>query len=404
MKNLPVFSLAFFLIVASCKKDAEPANQQLLPVLTTVAASDITTSTIRSGGVVTSDGGAAITTKGTCWSIHPEPTISDSKTNDGSGTGTFVSNITGLTASTTYYLRAYATNQAGTGYGNSITCTTAPEIMIDYLGQSPPGNTPIPFAHHIFSNFPLHSCPAFSPCGNWVFWSSFNFELTGNYKLQLWCMKRGESGWSNPMVADFLLDGIGDSPIFSPDGEFLFFLSGVPVNPPNNKENLYCSKKTENGWSSPTRIGGEFDEYIFHWQVTQAANGNLYLSGDTLNQNAILERDIYLVPKSGAGFGGFVNLGSAVNLKNEIQCTPWIAPDERYLIFSRGGNDEFSDLYICYKNPDGNWTSATAMTGINSQFHDLNPIVTPDGKYLMYTSEMDGGPYWVDASVIQQYK
>jgi hypothetical protein len=101
-----------------------PTAAPLLPTLTTTAASSITLTTATSGGNISSDGGAAITARGVCWSTNVNPTIAlSTKTNDGAGTGSFVSNITGLTASTTYYARAYATNNAGTAYGDQITFT-----------------------------------------------------------------------------------------------------------------------------------------------------------------------------------------------------------------------------------------------------------------------------------------
>ena len=91
------------------------------PSLTTKVITNITTTTATSGGDINSDGGANITARGICWSAaNQNPTISDSKTTNGSGTGSFTSNITGLLANTTYYVRAYATSSAGTGYGNRI--------------------------------------------------------------------------------------------------------------------------------------------------------------------------------------------------------------------------------------------------------------------------------------------
>ena len=95
------------------------------PVVTTVAPSDISDSSAVCGGNVTSDGGAAITARGVCWSTSENPGISDNCTSNGSDTGTFVSSITGLSPNTTYYVRAYATNSAGTGYGNQLNFTTA---------------------------------------------------------------------------------------------------------------------------------------------------------------------------------------------------------------------------------------------------------------------------------------
>ncbi len=94
------------------------------PTVTTTSASSITGSTAVSGGDVTADGGAFVTSRGVCWSISANPTIADASTSDGSGTGSFVSSLTGLLPGTTYNVRAYATNSVGTSYGNEITFTT----------------------------------------------------------------------------------------------------------------------------------------------------------------------------------------------------------------------------------------------------------------------------------------
>lgn len=95
-----------------------------LPTVTTAEVSDITSSTATCGGNVTSDGGATVTARGVCWSTSSNPTISDPHTTDGTGTGLFTSSITGLTANTTYHVRAYATNSQGTAYGDDITFAT----------------------------------------------------------------------------------------------------------------------------------------------------------------------------------------------------------------------------------------------------------------------------------------
>jgi len=97
----------------------------LAPTVTTTAASTITTSTASSGGNITSDGGATVTARGVCWSTTSGPTINNSTTSDASGTGIFTSNLSSLAPSTTYYLRAYATNSVGTSYGSEISFTTA---------------------------------------------------------------------------------------------------------------------------------------------------------------------------------------------------------------------------------------------------------------------------------------
>ena len=101
-------------------------TQSTVPTLSTTAITIIGTTNAVSGGNITSDGGSAVTARGVCWSTSSGATISlSTKTSDGSGAGTFTSNITGLTASTLYYVRAYATNALGTSYGNEVTFTTS---------------------------------------------------------------------------------------------------------------------------------------------------------------------------------------------------------------------------------------------------------------------------------------
>jgi hypothetical protein len=95
-----------------------------LPAITTNAVMGITQTTATSGGNITSDGGTTITARGVCWSTSANPTIADSKTTDGTGTGAFVSNLTGLALNTVYYVRAYATNTFGTSYGNGLSFST----------------------------------------------------------------------------------------------------------------------------------------------------------------------------------------------------------------------------------------------------------------------------------------
>ncbi|MDY6327298.1 MAG: FISUMP domain-containing protein, partial [Bacteroidales bacterium] len=103
-----------------CVKDVST-----IPTVSTAAVSNITDTSATCGGNVTSDGGDNVIARGVCWSTSSNPTVNDSHTTDSSGMGSFTSNITGLTASTTYYVRAYATNSEGTAYGNEVTFVTS---------------------------------------------------------------------------------------------------------------------------------------------------------------------------------------------------------------------------------------------------------------------------------------
>ena len=114
-----------------CLRDEMGGSTATLPTVTTNVVSGISTTSATCGGNVTSDGEASVTTRGVCWSTSQNPTVSNSHTTDGSGLGNFSSSITGLTANTTYYVRAYATNSVGTAYGAEVSFTTSSIVLID---------------------------------------------------------------------------------------------------------------------------------------------------------------------------------------------------------------------------------------------------------------------------------
>ncbi len=111
-------------------------SSEVLPTVTTSPVTSVTDVTATGGGEVTENGGGTVSAKGVCWSTESEPTLSDDFTSDGTGTGVFTSNLSGLTKSTTYYVRAYATNLAGTAYGEEVTFRTYEGTVSDYNGNN----------------------------------------------------------------------------------------------------------------------------------------------------------------------------------------------------------------------------------------------------------------------------
>ena len=116
-----------------------------MPVVTTSAATGVTKFGAFSGGTVTYDGGGTISARGLAWGASPNPTISDSKIDGGTGSGIFVTALAGLTSNTTYHVRAYATNSAGTAYGADVVIKTLADILTwnipgDYVEASYPGS------------------------------------------------------------------------------------------------------------------------------------------------------------------------------------------------------------------------------------------------------------------------
>ena len=112
--------------------DVSFTTSAISPAITTTAASSVTSTGASSGGNVTSDGGASVSARGVCWSTSSNPTTSNDKTPNGTGTGSFTSTITGLNPATLYHVRAYATNNVATVYGGDVTFTTtsiAPTVV-----------------------------------------------------------------------------------------------------------------------------------------------------------------------------------------------------------------------------------------------------------------------------------
>lgn len=114
MKNIinysVILSLILMISISSCRKKE-------VPVVETDPISNITGTSAACGGNIIDDRGETVLTRGVCWSKNIEPSISDSKTTDGAGAGSFSSSITDLLPATDYYIRAYATSSSGTGYG-----------------------------------------------------------------------------------------------------------------------------------------------------------------------------------------------------------------------------------------------------------------------------------------------
>ncbi len=115
-------------VISSCEKE-----NKILPVLETLDVWNVSQRVAFSGGYVIYQGGTPILARGVCWSKTSGPTIKDNHTTEIGNTESFWSTLNGLTAATTYYVRAYATNKYGTGYGNEVTFQSGP-VQIPEIG------------------------------------------------------------------------------------------------------------------------------------------------------------------------------------------------------------------------------------------------------------------------------
>jgi hypothetical protein len=173
--------------------------QSTLAIVTTNSVTNIKSTTATCGGNVTSDGGASVTARGVCWNTSPTPTIRNPRTINGSGTGKFTSLITGLNQHTHYYVRAYATNNHGTAYGNQQVFTTSrflqkdeqtidtiiPNMSLSALELYPnPATSILTVAFYLTEksdiNLSVHNI-----CGMNIYQEHLNDQPSGPQKMQL---------------------------------------------------------------------------------------------------------------------------------------------------------------------------------------------------------------------------
>lgn len=237
---------------------------------------------------------------------------------------------------------------------------------------------------------------------------------------------RMENGrWTEPKELPFNADRKEIYPFFSPDGERLYFVSWR-----TGSHRPMFVEKSNGEWCDPKEIGLQASSLI-----SVASNGNLYF---TAQDREIEGPYNYFIHKSINNNGKYSlpeKLSHAINDKGSFR--PYIAPDESYIIFDREksvhniGNEDEEDLYISFRNKNGEWSKAKNMgNGVNSKYRDKRAFVSLDGKYLFFASSRietkefpkdamdltelrllmhvpsDGCEhiYWVDAKVIDELK
>jgi Tol biopolymer transport system component len=251
-----------------------------------------------------------------------------------------------------------------------------------------PLSKPVLFAKGIINTpmYELNGC--FTPDGN-----SFIFSINtpSNNGINAIIMqseyKKGE--WTTPRNAPFSPGIYSDiDPFISPDGKKLFFISNRPYSAGNySKPNydIYVVNKTADGWdSTPQNIGAPINDEGEQFFPSVATSGNLYFSTNKGTGYAV-----YCSKLEDGKYGKPEKLDSTINKRNTSELDNCISPDEKFIIFvgigrrdTKGG----SDLYISF-NINGGWSEAINLgEPINSYAREFCPSITPDGKYLFFTS------------------
>ena len=277
-----------------------------------------------------------------------------------------------------------------------------PELRGPWLGQREPGNTPERFALGIVSGHWFnseHSPAAFSPDGTEVYWTR---AFRGPIPFSR--LERGR--WTAPEPAPFVSEYGDGEPIFSPDGQRLYFLSQRPIEPgaEPGKENIWFVERQGSGWSEPEAVGPAVNDFRQHWLFSITESGTLYFS--SIREDGYGRHDIFRSPRVNGIHQTPENLGPVIN-SDETDFTPFIAPDESYLIFASSGQGlevgTGFHFLISYRQPDGSWGNPIALDHITEPVEQpLCPLVTADGRFLFFIGS--GDIWWTRADFIEELR
>ena len=278
-----------------------------------------------------------------------------------------------------------------------------PILKGDYLGQTPPADTPLVFARGIVSDeFQQHGVPSFSPDGNEVFWQTNRQDSSNKWLTFPKTMRRVRNKWTAPEASPY-----GAGAVFSPNGKRLY------IGSEGEGDDLHFVEKQGNSWSEPKNVNliSRFPEVRFAYFPSIASNGTLYFMG--YSEGARSNIRIYRSELINGEYAKPELLPPSINTPGDsiLNWTPYIAPDENYLVFCSRRitpKDDYGDLYICFRQPDGSWTDRVSLgEPINSKGLERFPSVSLDGKYLFFTRDTPGydeDVYWVSAKIIDRLR
>jgi WD40 repeat protein len=276
----------------------------------------------------------------------------------------------------------------------------------EYLGQKPPRITPELFADGILANKyrSFHSSLMFSKNGEECYWQA---RLSGRESALVYSKMENEN-WTSPEIVSFSrIEYKDDCPFVSPDGKALFFISRRPIEKgiESNKENIWVVKKTSSGWGAPEPLPQIINSMsIIHWQISVDRQKNLYFSTYQMESSG-RRGDIYCSKILNGEYAEPVKLGPNINT-SDYEFSPFISPDNSYIIFSREKYGEGScRLFISFSDEKGDWAEAKDL----NEWHGIKgicPIVSKDEKYLFFLDYVNSftQPFWTDAKFIEELR
>jgi hypothetical protein len=281
-----------------------------------------------------------------------------------------------------------------------------PVLIKPYLGQKPPGMKPEIFAPGIVSTEIGELNTIVSPTGEEIYFC----RSSRSGPTAIMVVKKESGKWTNPQVVSFSGTFSDMDPSMSADGLRIFFGSTRPSGKLNAEGcDIWIVDRTalSADWSEPVNVGEPVNTEKNENYPTTTEFGTLYFQ--SAGHGGYGGLDIFRSEFRNGKYAEPMNLGTTINSEyNDFDA--FITRDESCLIFSSNGRPEgvgSGDLYISFRKKDGNWIKAQNMGEIiNSTSMEYCPKVSPDGKYLFFTSGRSGNGdiYWVDAKIIEKFR
>jgi hypothetical protein len=265
-------------------------------------------------------------------------------------------------------------------------------VSIDYLGQKQPGYYPEKFGEGFFK--PNEWGPVFSPDGDELFYTSQNPD--GSQKYHINYMKKSNGVWSKPMMAPFS-DKSGSAelePNFTPDGKKLYYDSERKGG--LGGADIWYVTKTDNGWSEPINAGDGIntknnDNFAFFTE-----DGSMYFCSD--RNKSSWDIDIYYSKFIDGKYLPAKKLDESINSSSWDSC-PTVAKNKLLFNSSRSGGFGKGDIYFCEISGDSWGKPETLSANYNSKLGDWGLVLSPDKKYFFFYQQ-GSGIYWVDSEAL----
>jgi Tol biopolymer transport system component len=244
---------------------------------------------------------------------------------------------------------------------------------------------PVIFGEGVVSTGDYETHPAFTPDGRELYF----VKSTPTFSFWTILVSRFADGrWSEPQVAPFSGQYSDADPFITADGSRLYFISRRPSPERTGRDlDIWVMDRSGNGWGAPRNLGAPVNSEGMEWYPTLAADGTIYFGSDRPGGRGAT--DLYRAAFKDGRYLQPENLGEAINTGFD-EYEPWIAPDQSYLIFMASGRPDghagSGDLYISERTETG-WSKPRNLGDeINSIGTEYSPKVSPDGKYFFFSS------------------